>query len=123
MTGVRRTIPGRGTGAIVGSPVRRGVAGRKQVFVLRIMPLVSKPAIAGGFLQFGTGRLDEKEHGLIITEWTAQRVTSHDDSRAAMPFALVIEGEFHFRAHPERPFRQETHSFGRPMNLFVDQID
>jgi len=83
---------------------------------------VGKPAIAGRFLQLGTGRLDEKEHGLEKSEWMVERVTSHNDSNAAMPFAPVIEGELDFRAHPERPFRQETDSFGRPMNLIPDQI-
>jgi hypothetical protein len=108
---------------MAGGSLHRAIVGRKLRFVLRVMLLVSKPAIAGGFLQLGTGRLDEKEHGLEKSEWMVERVTSHDDSRAAMPFALVIEGELDFRAHPERPFCQETDSFGRPVNLILNQID
>jgi len=88
-----------------------------------MMMVVGKPAIAGGFLQLGTGRLDEKEDGFEKSKWLAERVASHDDSRAAMPFTLVIEGELNFGAHPERPLRQETDAFGRPMNLFLNQID
>jgi len=109
--------------AIAGGSIHRAIVGRKPRFAPRVMPLGSQPAVAGGFQQLGTGRLDEKEHGLEKSEWTAQRVASHDDSRAAMPFALVIEGELDFRAHPERPLRQETDSFGRPVNLILNQID
>jgi hypothetical protein len=87
------------------------------------MLLVSQPAITGGFLQLGTGRLDEKEHGLEKSEWMVERVTRHDDPRAAMPFTLVIEGELDFRADPERPLRQEADSFGRPVNLILNQVD
>jgi hypothetical protein len=85
--------------------------------------LVGKLTIAGGFHQPGTGRLDEKEHGLEKSERTAQWVTCHDDSRAAVPFSPVIEGELNFRSHPERPLCQKTDSLGRPMNLIPDQID
>jgi len=100
------------------------VIGDRQLgFGPRIMLFVGKPAIAGGFQQLGTGRLDEKEHSLEKSERMAQRVTSHDDSRAAMPLTLVIEGELNFRAYPERPLRQKTDSFGRPVNLIPDQID
>jgi hypothetical protein len=122
---VRRTNPGRGPAnrAILGDSIHRAIVGRKVGFAPRVMLLVSKPAIEGGLLQLGTGRLDEKEHGLEKSEWMVERVTSYDDSRAAMPFALVIEGELDFRAHPERPFRQETDSFGRPVNLILNQVD
>ena len=123
MAGVRRTNPGGGTRAIVGNPVHRGIVDRQLGFAPWIMLLGSKLAIAGGFQQLGTGRLDEKEHGLEKSEWMLERVTSHDNSRAAMPFSTVIEGKFNFRTHPERPFRQETDPFGRPMNLIPDQID
>ena len=88
-----------------------------------MLVLVSQPAIAGGLLQLGTGRLDEKEDDLEKSERTAQRMTSDDDSRAAMPLPLVIEGEFNFGAHPKRPFRQETDALGRPLNLLLNQID
>ena len=107
----------------MGNPVHRGIVDRQLGFAPWIMLLGSKLAIAGGFQQLGTGRLDEKEHGLEKSEWTAQRVTGHDDSRATMPLTLMIEGELNFRAHPERPLRQETDSFGRPVNLLPDQID
>jgi hypothetical protein len=40
-----------------------------------------------------------------------------------MPFTLVIEGELDFRADPERPLRQEADSFGRPVNLILNQVD
>jgi len=107
----------------VGGSVHRVMVGRKLGFALWMLVLVGKPAIAGGFLQLGTGRLDEIEDGLVKSEGTAQRMTSHDDPRAAMPLTLVIEGKFDFRAHPERPLRQETDSFGRPLNLILNQID
>jgi len=92
-------------------------------FALGMILIVSKPARAGGFLQLGTGRFDEKEDDLEKSEGSAERVTSHDNSRAAMPFAPVIEGELNFRAHAKRPFREETHSLGRPVNLILNQID
>ena len=50
-------------------------------------------------------------------------MTRHDDSRAAMPFATVIEGKLNFRSHLEWPFRQETYPFGRPLNLILNEID
>ena len=85
--------------------------------------LAGKPAIAGGLLQLGTRRLDEKENGLEKSGRFAERMTRHDDSYTAMPFPVVIEGELNFRAHPERPLGQETDSFGRPVNLILNQID
>ena len=85
--------------------------------------LVGKPAVAGGLLQLGTGRFDEKEDGLVIAEWTAERVTGDDDSRAAMPFTLVIECELDFGADAERPLRKQADSLGRPTDLFFNQID
>ena len=87
------------------------------------MLIAGKLARAGGFLEGGTGGLNEKEADLIKSGRTAEWATSHDDSRAAMPFTPMIEGELDFRANPERPFRQETDSLGRPVDLFLNQID
>jgi hypothetical protein len=87
------------------------------------VPLLSKPASASGFLQLGTGRLDEKEDDLVKSERTAERVTGHDNPGAAMSFAPVIEGELDFGANPKGPLREETHSLGRPMNLILNQIN
>jgi hypothetical protein len=99
------------------------IAGRKLGFTRRIMLLASKPAGTGGFLQLGAGRFDKKEDDLVKSERTAERVASHDDSRAAMPFAPVIEGELHFRADPEGPLRQQAYSLGRPVDLILNQVD
>jgi hypothetical protein len=99
------------------------IVGRQRDFTLRIMPLAGKTAGTGGFLEGGTGGLNKKEADLIKSKWTAERTTSHDDSRAAMPFTPMIEGKLDFRTHPERPFRQETDSLGRAVDLFLNQID
>ena len=45
-------------------------------------------------------------------------MTGHDNSRAAMSFALMIESELDFGPDTKRPFGQKTHSLGRPLNLF-----
>jgi len=116
---MRRTHPGRGNGR----SIHRGIVSRKLGFALPVVVLAGEPAIAGGFLQLGTGRLDEKEDGLVKPGRLVQRVTSHNDSRAAMPFAPVIKGELNFRANPERPLRQKTDPFGRPVDLIFDEID
>lgn len=85
--------------------------------------LVGKPAGTRSFLQFGTGCLDKKEDDLVKSERTAKRVTGHDNSRTAMPFAPVIESELNFGTHPKRPLREEAHSLGRPMDLILNQVD
>jgi hypothetical protein len=91
--------------------------------LLSKLVLVGEPASTGGLLQLGTGRLDEKEDDLVKSERTAEWVTGHDNSRAAMPFTAVIESELNFGAHPKRPLREEAHSLGRPMNLILNQVD
>jgi len=40
-----------------------------------------------------------------------------------MPFAAMIEGKLNFRPHAEGPFGQETDTFGRPLDLILNQID
>jgi hypothetical protein len=87
------------------------------------MLLTGQPASASRFLEGGTGGLNEEKTDLVKSGGAAERAASHDNSRAAMPFALVIEGELDFRADAERPLGQEADSLGRPMNLFLNQID
>ena len=50
-------------------------------------------------------------------------MTRDDDSRAAMPLALVIEGELDFRADPEGPLREQADPLGRPLNVLLNEID
>jgi hypothetical protein len=84
---------------------------------------MGKPAVTGGFLQLGTGCLDEIEDDLVKSERTAEWMTGDDNSRAAMPFAPVIEGELNFGAHPKGPLGEKTHSLRRPVNLILNEID
>jgi len=102
----------------VGNSVQDGL-----VIVLQLVLLMGKMAIASGFHQFGTGLLNKKEDNLVKPKRLAQRMTLHNNPRAAMPLALVIDGKFNFRALPERPFCEETDAFWRPMNLIPNQID
>ena len=99
------------------------IIGRRLGFALQIILLVGKPAGASGFLQLGTGRFDEIENDLVKSEWTAERMTGDNDSRAAMPLAPVIEGELDFGAHSKRPLGEKTHSLGRPVDLIFNQVD
>jgi hypothetical protein len=92
-------------------------------FIRRMLQFRGKLAIAGRFPKRGTRRLDKKEAYLIIPVWPAKRVASHHDPRAAMPLALVVECELNFRPNPERPLGQQADAFGRPVNLFLNQID
>jgi hypothetical protein len=92
-------------------------------FALQIILLAGKLAGAGSFLQLGTGRFDEIEDDLVKSEWTTERMTGHNDTRTAMPFAPVIEGELDFGAYPKGPLGEKTHSLGRPVNLVLNQVN
>jgi hypothetical protein len=116
MTSMRSATPARDRRAIL----RKVVRGRD--IVLRSI-LLLKAALAGGFLQLGTGRLNEIEHRLVKSKRASERMTGHHDPRATMPLTLMIESELNLGADPEWPLGQEADSLGRPLHLFLNQID
>ena len=85
--------------------------------------LFSKLAVAGSLLQLGARCLNKKEDSLVKSDLTGQWMALDDDSRAAVPLPLVIEGELDFGPDPERPFREETDPLGRPSHLIFNQVD
>jgi hypothetical protein len=84
---------------------------------------MSQLAIAGGLLKLGTGRLDKVEDGLEEAGLAGVIAAGHNDSDAAMSFALVIERELDFGSDLERPFGQETDTLGRPLDMLLNEID
>jgi len=74
-------------------------------------------AIAGGFLQRRTRRLDKEENRFEKPLRTAKRMARDDNARAAMAFALVIKGELDFRSNAEGPLGHDADTLGRPLDL------
>jgi hypothetical protein len=107
----------------VGGSVQGGIVGRRRNVAARIELIIGQLAIAGGFLQLAARRLDKKKNRLVKSQRMQQRVTLDHNSRAAMPFTLVSEGELDFGADPKRPLRQKADPLRRPSNLILNQLD
>ena len=91
--------------------------------LVRMLVFLSQLAIAGGFLELEARRLDKIEDSLEEAGLAGKIPASHDDSGAAMSFALMIEGKLDFGPDLERPFRQETDAFGRPLDMLLNEMD
>ena len=99
------------------------IIGRELSFALGMIMVMRQTALAGGLLKLGAGSLDEKEDGFEMAEWAAQRMTGNDYSHTAMPFALMIKSELDLGANLKRPLGEQADSFGRPLDLFLNEID
>lgn len=98
-------------------------AGVARCVLVRMPILVGQLAIAGGFLELEAGRLDEIEDSLEETGLIGKVTTGHDDSGAAMSFALMIEGELNLGPDLERPFSQQTDTLRRPLDVLLNKMD
>ncbi len=80
-------------------------------------------AIAGGFRNFRARRFHKIKHGLKKTWLPRKIVARHNDAGTAMPFALVIKSKLDFGADLKGPFGQETDTFGRPLDMLLNEIE
>jgi hypothetical protein len=85
--------------------------------------LVRETAGTGRFLQFLTRCFHKVEYRLEITARLAERMTRHDDPRAAMSFSAMIEGEFDFGPFRKIPLGQKADALGAPVNLMLNKSD
>ena len=77
--------------------------------------------MAGGcrFLQFRARGINEIKDGLEAAFRLLKRVARHDNSRTAMPLALMLKGEFNFGALGKTPLGQEADTLWRPLHPFL----
>jgi hypothetical protein len=71
----------------------------------------------------GARRIDKIEDRFKTSRRLLQGMAGHDDSRTAMPFAAMIEGEFDLRPLRKMPLGKQADSLGRPANLILNQAD
>jgi len=74
-------------------------------------------------LELRARRLHKIEDRFVETKRPAEWVTGHHHPHAAVSLALMIKGKFDFGTKPKRPFGQQTHAFGRPLDVFLNEID
>ncbi len=92
--------------------------------LVRERPLFrGEPAITGSFLKGGTRSFDEKETDFVIPFLARKRMAGDDNPGATMPFTQMVKSKLNFGPNAKRPLGQKANPFGRPPDLFLNQID